>query len=122
MQGEEDGAADLDRLPGDAGVATFRLVPISLFRQGWSGWYNRILEVKIMQTAYIKFLTDEDRVQGFYELATRSRVGSLPGQVYQVPIESLAMLDDRQISYRQATEEEVKAAHDQVRNPSPSVL
>jgi hypothetical protein len=75
-----------------------------------------------MQTVYIKFTTDEDRVQGFYELARRARVGSLPGHVYQVPVEALALLDKQQINYRRATDDEVKAAHDQVRNPAPSVL
>jgi hypothetical protein len=39
-----------------------------------------------------------------------------------VPIEGLRLLDDEHIDYRRATDEEVKAAHDQVRNPSPSVL
>jgi hypothetical protein len=75
-----------------------------------------------MQTMYIKFLTEQDRVQGFYELVTRARVGSLPDQVYQVPIEALKLLDDKHIAYRRASDAEVKEAHDKVRNPSPSVL
>ena len=75
-----------------------------------------------MQTIYIKFLSDEDRVQGFYELATRARIGSLPGQVYQVPIEALPLLEKQQINFRRATDDEVKAAHDQVRNPTATVL
>ena len=79
-------------------------------------------EVNVMQTIYIKFLTEEDRVRGFYELATRSRVGSLPGKIYQVPLEALKLLENQQIGYRRATDDEVKAAHDQVRNPSPAVL
>jgi hypothetical protein len=75
-----------------------------------------------MQTIFIRFLTQEDRVRGFYELATRSRIGSLPGQMYQVPIESLRLLEDQHIAYRRATDAEVKEAHDQVRNPAPAVL
>ena len=75
-----------------------------------------------MQTIFIKFLTREDRVRGFYELATRSRVGSLPGEIYQVPLEALKLLEDQGISYRRATDDEVRSAHDQVRNPTPSVL
>jgi hypothetical protein len=74
-----------------------------------------------MQTLYIKFLTQDDRVRGFYELATRSRVGSLPGEVYQVPLEALTMLDEQHIGYRRATDAEVASAHDQIRNPAPSV-
>jgi hypothetical protein len=75
-----------------------------------------------MQTVYIRFLSEEDRVQGFYELARRSRIASLPGQLYQVPLEALPLLESQQINYRRATDDEVKTAHDQVRNPSPSLL
>ena len=32
-----------------------------------------------MQTVFIKFVSEQDRVRGFYTLATRSRIGSLPG-------------------------------------------
>jgi hypothetical protein len=74
-----------------------------------------------MQTIYIKFLTPEDRVRGFYELATRSRIDSLPGEVYQVQLDALPALDDQHIGYRRATDSEVKNAHDQVRNSSPSL-
>ena len=75
-----------------------------------------------MQTVHIKFLTEEDRTRGFYELARRSRVGSLPSRVYQVPLEALQILDDLHIGYRRASDDEVKDAHDQVRNPSAAVL
>jgi hypothetical protein len=75
-----------------------------------------------MQSVYIKFLTEADRARGFFELAKRSRVGSLPGQVYQVPLEALGMLDALPIDFRRATDNEVKDAHDQVRNPSAAVL
>ena len=75
-----------------------------------------------MHTLFIKFLTQEDRVRGFYELATKARIGSFPGEIYQVPIEGLKLLDNQQIAYRRATDVEVKAAHDQVRNPAPAVL
>ena len=75
-----------------------------------------------MHSVFIRFLTQEDRVRGFYELATRARVSSLPGEVYQVPIESLRLLEGQHIGYRRATDVEVKAAHDQVRNPASAVL
>ena len=75
-----------------------------------------------MQTVFIKFLTEDDRTRGFFELATRARVASLPDQVYQVPIDALRLLDDQHVSYRRATDDEVKTAHDQVRNPTPAVL
>jgi hypothetical protein len=75
-----------------------------------------------MKTIYIKFLSEADRVRGFYELATRARIGSLPGEVFQVPIEGLTILDDLHIAYRRASDAEVKDAHDKVRNPSATVL
>ncbi len=75
-----------------------------------------------MQTVFIAFLKEEDRVRGFYELATRARIGSFPGGIYQVPMGDLALLDEQHISYRRATDEEVKAAHDQVRDPTPAIL
>ncbi len=75
-----------------------------------------------MQTVFIRFLTQDDRVRGFYELATRARIGSFPGQIYQVPIDALRILEDQQIAYRRATDDEVRSAHDQVRNPTPAVL
>lgn len=34
-----------------------------------------------MQTIYIKFLTEEDRVNGLYEMATRAHITSFPGAV-----------------------------------------
>ena len=75
-----------------------------------------------MHSLFIRFLTEDDRVRGFYELVTRSRVSSLPGGLYQVPAEALRLLEDQHISFRRATDAEVKDAHDQVRNPAPAVL
>ena len=75
-----------------------------------------------MQTAYIRFSTEPDRARGFFELAKSARVSSLPGHVYQVPLDSLAMLEAKRIDYRRATDAEVMDAHDQIRNPSAAVL
>jgi hypothetical protein len=75
-----------------------------------------------MHTVFIKFLTRDDRVRGFYELATKAKVGSFPDEIYQVPVESLKLLEDQHIAYRRATDAEVKAAHDQVRDSAPAVL
>jgi len=74
-----------------------------------------------MQTIFVRFLTHDDRVRGFYELATRARISSFPGELYQVPIESLRLLEEQHIGYRRATDVEVKEAHDQVRNSAPAV-
>jgi len=75
-----------------------------------------------MQSVFIRFVTEEDRARGFATLAKRARISSLPGQVYQVPIDGLSLLESDHINYRRATDAEVKAANDQVRNPAASVL
>ena len=75
-----------------------------------------------MQTVYVKFLNEADRAKGFLELAKRARIGSLPGQIYQIPFGALKILHDMQIDYRRATDAEVKDAHDQVRSPFAAVL
>lgn len=75
-----------------------------------------------MHTVFIKFSTQDDRARGFYELATKARIGSFPDEIYQVPVEALRLLENQQIAYRRATDVEVKASHDQIRNPAPAVL
>ena len=75
-----------------------------------------------MQTVYIKFLTEEDRVNGYYELAMHSGIGSFPGKIYQVSKDALILLEDLHIGYRRASDDEIREAHDQVRNPSAAVL
>jgi hypothetical protein len=75
-----------------------------------------------MSTIYIKFLTEEDRVRGFYELVTRARVSGLPDKVYQIPLEAVKILEDLHIGFRRATDAEVMNANDQVRNPPAAVL
>ena len=75
-----------------------------------------------MQTVYIKFTSPEHRERGFYELATRSRLASLPGEIYQIPLSAIPLLETENIGFRCATDAEVSAAHDQVRNPAPAFL
>jgi hypothetical protein len=58
-----------------------------------------------MQTVFIRFLTQDNRVRGFCELATR--VSSLTGEYYQVPIDALRLLETQHIGYRKATNAEV---------------
>ncbi len=75
-----------------------------------------------MQTVYIRFTSEADRERGFYELATRAQIASLPGQIYQIPIGAIPLLENESIGYRRATDEEVKTANDQVRNSAPALL
>jgi hypothetical protein len=75
-----------------------------------------------MQSIFVRFVTEQDRVRGFATLAKRARISSLPGHIYQIPIEGLQLLESEHINYRRATDDEVKAANDQVRNPAAPVL
>ena len=75
-----------------------------------------------MNSVFIKFLTREHQVRGYYLLATRARVSSFRDDIYQVPIHALELLNAEGITYRRAPDAEVQAAHDQIRNPAPAVL
>ena len=75
-----------------------------------------------MNTAYIKFKSRKHQIRGYYELATHATVTSLPDGVYIVPVEALSILDEQDISFRQASEDEVEKSHAQIRNPAASVL
>ena len=75
-----------------------------------------------MNIIYIKFQSKEDQVKGYYQLAVKHRVLSLPNEVYGVTLPGLQFLDELHISYRRATDDEVTASHGQIRNPSPLVL
>ncbi len=74
-----------------------------------------------MNTVYIKFNSREHQVKGYYELATKATVSSLPDGIYVVPMKALSILDDQHISYRRATDEEVERANAQARNPAAPV-
>jgi hypothetical protein len=75
-----------------------------------------------MQVAYIKFNSREDQVRGFYELATKAQVTSLPEAVYAVPWKALVLLDEQHISYRRATDAEVPLKHGAIRTPIAPLL
>jgi hypothetical protein len=75
-----------------------------------------------MQAVFIRFATQDDRVRGFYELATKARIGSFPDEIYQVTFEALELLDEQQIAYRRATDVEVEVAHRRARRPAQTVL
>jgi hypothetical protein len=66
----------------------------------------------LMQTVFITFLSQADRVRGYYELATRSHLRSLPGAIYKVPMEALKLLEDQRIGYRRMLDAEVTSSHD----------
>ncbi len=74
-----------------------------------------------MNTVYIKFKSRKHQVEGYYELANHAMLTSLPDGVYIVPVQALSILDEQEISYRQASEEEVEKSHAQIRNPAAGV-
>ena len=59
-------------------------------------------EVDAMQTVFIKFSTQDDRVRGFY-LATKARIGSSRAKSTRCP-SRLALLDNQQIAYRHGSD------------------
>lgn len=66
-----------------------------------------------MNTVYVKFNSRKHQVEGYYALATHATVTSLPDGVYVVPVQALSILDDQEISYRQASEDEVEKSNAQ---------
>jgi hypothetical protein len=75
-----------------------------------------------MQTVFVRFVTEDDRARGFAALAKRARISSLPGQIYQIPVDGLRILETEHINFRRATDDEVKSANDQIRNPVAPIL
>ena len=60
-----------------------------------------------MNTIYIKFNSREHQIRGYYELATRASVSSLPDGIYIVPVKALSILDDQHIAYSRISNPEV---------------
>ncbi len=52
-----------------------------------------------MKNAYIKFLTPEDRANGFEQLSQRATVIGLDEGIFCVPLSSLTILNDLNICY-----------------------
>jgi hypothetical protein len=65
----------------------------------------------------IRFLTDRDRVQGNYLLATKSVVRCLRGQVFEASEAALKLLDDHHIPYQTLAIPEPSGSDQEVRNP-----
>ena len=67
----------------------------------------------------IRFLTDRERIQGNYLLATKTVVRRLRGQVFEVSKAALKLLDDQQISYQVLPIPAPSGSDQEVRNPLP---
>ena len=55
----------------------------------------------------IKFPTDKDRINGYYELATKGQVRGFRNGVYEISDEDLKILDNAGIVYHILTQEEI---------------
>jgi len=60
-----------------------------------------------MKNAYIKFLTDDDRREGFQTLSSLAQIISLSDEIFCIPISTLRLLDDHEIKYTHASSDEV---------------
>lgn len=47
----------------------------------------------------IKFKTKEDRIKGFYELATKGMGKSLPNGIFEISDQYLQLLDEANVAY-----------------------
>jgi hypothetical protein len=63
-----------------------------------------------VRNAYIKFRTAEDHAAGCQHLIAHSPVSRLSNDVYCIPWGSLALLDDRQVAYSFASEDDLTNA------------
>jgi hypothetical protein len=60
-----------------------------------------------MKNAYIKFLTDDDRREGFQTLSSIAQIISLSDEIFCIPIAMLRLLDEREVKYTHASSDEV---------------
>jgi hypothetical protein len=63
-----------------------------------------------MKNAYIRFLTPEDRAAGFKQLTQDATVIGLDEGIFCVPLTSLRILNDNDISYMLVPYEEIERA------------
>jgi hypothetical protein len=70
----------------------------------------------------IQFSTDQDRVKGFYLLATHSAVRSLRGRVFEIAECALRLLDEHGIHYTIIPVPEPSETDQAVRNPLTAEL
>ncbi len=62
---------------------------------------------QLMKNAYIKFLTTQDREEGFQQLSTTSQIIGLSDEIFCIPLATLRLLDDHNIKYTHASGDEV---------------
>jgi hypothetical protein len=65
----------------------------------------------------IQFVTEQDRVQGNYLLATHTVVRRLRGQVFEIAEKDRKLLDEHQIHYTVVPIPDPCGSDDEVRNP-----
>jgi hypothetical protein len=65
----------------------------------------------------IKFVTDKDRIQGNYLLATNTVVRRLKGQIFEIAERDLRLLNENKILYEILPIPDPSDADETVRNP-----
>jgi hypothetical protein len=60
-----------------------------------------------MKNAYIKFLTDEDRQSGIKALSSIDQFITLNDEVFCVPVARLRLLDEANVGYTHASNDDV---------------
>ncbi len=73
-----------------------------------------------MKHAYIKFFSQEEKARGVQELSARTGVVSLDEEIFCIPVDSLAVLNDNKIGYQVASQEEVARATQRVWRFAPA--
>lgn len=67
----------------------------------------------------VKFASENDEINGFYILATQSRLRGLPDGVYEINRAAVALLDGNSVRYTQLPNSQNAADESQaIRNPS----
>ncbi len=69
----------------------------------------------------IKFKTKQDRINGFYELATKGRGRGLPNDVFEIAGRYLKILDDAGIAYEIVQTDEESINETEALRNSPTV-
>lgn len=55
----------------------------------------------------IRFKTKNDRIKGFYELATKGRGRSLPNGIFEIADQYLKILDNAKVAYEIISRKEI---------------
>jgi len=67
------------------------------------------MDGSFMKVTYLKFLSEQDRVRAFETLSSFSEVIGLEDDVYCISLRGLRLLDEHDVCYMVASEDEVRS-------------